>query len=127
MYKKIFNNKLEKVKRQILRNNIPRAEEILWKKLRKKQLNGYKFRRQYSIDKYVVDFYCPEVRLAIEIDGDLHFTDDAIEKDKKRQHCIEKYNICFLRFCNVEVYRELNKVLEIILNSLLNHTTPEPP
>ncbi|HLB95733.1 MAG TPA: DUF559 domain-containing protein [Patescibacteria group bacterium] len=70
---KIFNNKSHKILRQTLRHNIPAPEKVLWQKLRAKQIFGYKFRRQYGINQYVVDFYCPQTRLAIEIDGDTHY------------------------------------------------------
>jgi len=70
---KIFNRTDEEFKRKILRRNMPQAEVILWSKLRNKALKGYKFRRQYSIERFVIDFYCPQLKLAIEVDGDSHF------------------------------------------------------
>ena len=68
---------------------MPPSELLLWPRLKNKQLNGFRFRRQYGIDKYVVDFYCPELRLAIEIDGGYHFSSDMKEYDPVRQATIE--------------------------------------
>jgi very-short-patch-repair endonuclease len=70
---KIFNKSSEKLKRQQLRNNLTPAELILWSRLRGKQIYNCKFRRQYSIDYFVIDFYAPEIKLAIEVDGESHF------------------------------------------------------
>lgn len=61
---------------------MPNEEIILWSRLKNRQLGGLRFRRQYSVGRYVVDFYCPEVRLVIEIDGDYHFTGEAKQYDK---------------------------------------------
>ena len=90
---------------------MPPAEIILWSQLRGRQLDGYKFRRQYSIDKFVVDFYCPELKLALEVDGDSHYVDGAKERDEERQKLIEDTGIKFLRFTNKDIYDNLNGVL----------------
>lgn len=111
---KIFNRKSEKIKRQNLRNDLPPAEVILWSYLKAKQLKGYKFRRQYSIGKYIVDFYCPILKLAIEIDGDSHFGKSAEEYNSKRQKFIESFGVRFLRFTNLDVYHNLEVVLKEI-------------
>jgi very-short-patch-repair endonuclease len=63
---------------------MPPAEVILWQRLRNRQVEGYKFRRQYSIGRFVVDFYCPEKRLAIEVDGESHFVEEADLRDRER-------------------------------------------
>ncbi len=136
----IFNKKTETDKRKILRNNMPQPERILWSKLKNKQLFGYKFRRQYGINRYVVDFYCPILKLAIEIDGDSRFIDyhpnplltkegdkgrfkkSIQEYDKVRQNFIESLGIKILRFTNSNITNNLNSVLEQILEK----TTPNP-
>jgi very-short-patch-repair endonuclease len=82
--------------------------------LSRKQLMGYKFRRQYSVDRYVVDFYSPALKLAIEIDGDSHFQQGAIERDSERQRFIESFGIEFLRFTNADIYENLDGVIEKI-------------
>ena len=99
-----------------------KAEAILWKKISRKQLLGYKFRRQYSINNYVIDFYCPKLRLAIEIDGDLHFTTQKIKKyDRNRQIYLESLDISFLRFENHELYNNIDGVIRTIESYILNN------
>lgn len=75
---------------------------------------GYKFRRQHSVDRFVIDFYCPELRLAIEVDGDSHFTPRARAYDRGRQKHIESFGIRFLRVMNKDVYHNLDAVLDNI-------------
>ena len=78
-------------------------------------MNGLKFRRQYGIGHFIVDFYCPELRLAIELDGDSHFNNkEVLEYDKRRQEYIERVNIKFLRFTNNEVFESLEGVIQAI-------------
>ena len=115
---RIFNKTSEKAKRRKLRNNMPKAESVLWYYLRRKQLEGYKFRRQYSVGKYVIDFYCPRFKLAIEVDGASHFWPGAAEYDKRRQKYIESFGIKFLRFTNTDVYENIDGVLEKIYEFL---------
>lgn len=90
-----------------------RAEVLLWSELKNKKL-GVRFLRQYSIGKFVVDFYAPEIKLAIEVDGVTHNTPEEIEYDAIRQNIIEENKITFLRFTNPEIYEEMHKVLESI-------------
>lgn len=117
MNNKIFNQDSMKLKRRMLRRNMPQPEIVLWSKIRNKQL-GHKFRRQYSIEKFIVDFYCPKLKLAIEIDGDNHFTKKNKWKDTKRQFLIEQLGIKFLRFANKEITENLDGVLEKILEEI---------
>ena len=91
------------------------AEVYLWSHIRKKQL-GYRFRRQVSIGSYVVDFYCLDLRLAIEIDGPIHTQPHVMEKDQFRQSFIEMDGIVFLRLTNYEVMHQTDKNLERIKN-----------
>lgn len=93
---------------------MPRAEVILWSRIRKKQILDCRFRRQYSVGSYVLDFYCPEIKLAIEIDGESHFRSLAEEYDKAREDEIKQVGIQFLRFQNTDVYKNLNRVLQTI-------------
>jgi very-short-patch-repair endonuclease len=111
---KLFNKTSEKSKRRELRTNITKAEAIVWQKLRCKQLENCKFRNQYSVDRFVLDFYSPELKLAIEIDGESHFLEGAAQYDQERQIFIESTGIKFLRFTNKDVYENLNGVLETI-------------
>ena len=109
-----FNRPTEREKRRRLRKDMPTAEDLVWSRLRRKQVCGHKFRRQYSVGPYVIDFYCPGLKLAVEIDGDSHFLADAVTQDKQRQGYIESFGIQFLRFTNEQVYRNLDDVLEKI-------------
>ena len=111
---KIFNQRSQTEKRRLLRNNATNAEEILWQRLKGKQIEGNKFRRQVSITEYVVDFYCPKLNLAIEVDGVTHSTTDEIEYDNDRQARIEILGIVFLRFRNEEIFNNLEKVISEI-------------
>lgn len=115
----IFNRTSEKERRRALRNTMPKAEIIIWSHLKNKQLHGYKFRRQYSIGKFVVDFYCPKIKLAIEIDGPSHFTEQAARYDRQRQEYIESFGIYVLRITNLDVYRNIDGVIERISELLL--------
>jgi len=119
----IFNKKEFVKKRQYLRKNMTKAEIILWSKLKGKQLNGLKFRRQYGIKNYIVDFYCPELRLAIEIDGGVHCYDSRITYDEQRQKEIEELGIKVLRYTNNDVVKNL----EGVLNDIVTTTPLSPP
>jgi len=113
--KKIFNRPSKKKTRQYLRNNSTNAEQVLWRFVRNRQLGEYKFRRQYSIDRYIVDFYCPRLKLVIEVDGDTHSTEEEIKHDHQRQRYIESLNIKVLRFTNIDIYEDVDRMLEEIL------------
>jgi very-short-patch-repair endonuclease len=115
---RLFNRTAEKEKRRALRNNMPEPERCIWNRLRARQINGHKFRRQYSIGKYIVDFYCPEAKLAVEIDGDSHFSDEQGLRDVSRQKYIESKGIHFLRFTNTDIIENLEGVLVRITESL---------
>jgi very-short-patch-repair endonuclease len=116
---RLYNRRSQKATRQRLRREVPKAEEILWSKLRRRQMLGYKFRRQYSIEAFVVDFYCPVLRLAIEVDADSHFQTGSPVRDGARQVAIESFGIHFLRFRNVEVFEYLEVVLAAIKRRVL--------
>jgi len=91
---------------------MPLAEVILWTHLKRKRFRGLKFRRQYGIDRYVVDFYCPKLRLAIEVDGINHLGKKQKLKDQKRQAEIESCGIKVLRFMNTDIYDNIDGVVE---------------
>ena len=98
-----------------LRNNSTRSEILLWKRIRKKAL-GVQFHRQVPIGGFIVDFYCHELKLAIEIDGSSH--DDQLHKDQYRQHKLEKYGIKFLRFPDQTVKRSISNVVWAIIDTI---------
>ena len=99
--------------RRHLRKNSTNPERIIWWRLRNRQVGGFKFRRQHSIDKYIVDFFCLELGLIIEIDGDVHAYKE--EYDKKRQTILEEKGFKVARYTNYEVRTNLTGVLEDIL------------
>jgi very-short-patch-repair endonuclease len=114
MYKYLFNNQSLKNRRRELRANQTDAEKKLWECLRGKRLNGYKFNRQFSIGAYILDFYCPKLRLGIEIDGNPHSEQEIKTYDKDREKILEASNVRVIRFWNNEVENNLEAVLEKI-------------
>ena len=123
--KRIFNRTEEKEKRRKLRNNMTNAEKLLWERIRNRQLRNKRFLRQYSVVKYVIDFYCPEIKLAIEVDGDTHESEEEILYDKNRQEEIENFGISFLRIKNEEIFVNIDKV--ILKIEAINDGTPLNP
>ena len=100
--------------RRTLRNNSTSAEAMLWNMLKLRQL-GVKFRRQFSIDRYILDFYSPEIKLCIELDGAPHFTYDGTDYDYERTKCLKEYHgIRTLRFENSEFFKYPEEVLATI-------------
>ncbi|MCX5748821.1 MAG: endonuclease domain-containing protein [Candidatus Saganbacteria bacterium] len=93
-----------------LRKSSTRAEILLWKYLSNRGLCGLKFRRQVPLDGFILDFFCPEIRLGIEIDGNIHH--NLKEYDLARQNIIENKGINILRFNNDEVISDINSVLK---------------
>ena len=99
---------------------MPAPERKLWMKIRNSQL-GTKFRRQHGIGPYIVDFYSPNIKLVIELDGESHFTTQAIHNDKVRDLYMKNLGVKILRFSNRQVMEELDGVLEVI-----GHHIPSP-
>jgi len=108
-----YNPSLKKIVRG-LRNNSTLGEVLLWKRLRNKQMLDYDFHRQKPIDQFIVDFFCNELHLAIEIDGGSHEVDEAQEKDAARQERLESLGIKFLRFKESDTRENIRAVLNII-------------
>jgi very-short-patch-repair endonuclease len=108
-----------------LRNNLTDAERKLWRKLRYRQVGGYRFRRQVPIGPYIVDFACLSHRLLIEIDGSQH--DDNIAYDQARTRWLESRSYRVLRFWNGDVLQDIDGVLEAIHRVLLETPHPNPP
>ena len=101
-----------------LRKNATTAEEYLWSDLRRKQLGGFKFRRQHPIGPYVADFVCMKARLIVEVDGATHSSDEEIEHDRKRTLYLERENWTILRVLNDDIYDNRENVLEDIYRML---------
>jgi very-short-patch-repair endonuclease len=115
----IFNREDEKNKRRELRRSMPEAEVMLWSRLKGRQLLKCKFRRQYSVGSFVLDFFSPEIKMGIELDGDSHFQSGVREYDQKRQQFIESFGIKIIRILNIEIYQNLDGVLEMIGHAVL--------
>lgn len=94
-----------------------KSEKILWKYLSNRGMCGYKFRRQFPIGRFILDFYCPEKRLAIEIDGGIH--NNLKEYDDIRQQIVEDKGIDFLRFKNEDIIERPNEVLKLIKRKII--------
>ena len=99
-----------------LRKKQTKAEERMWWLLRDREMQGYKFRRQYICKGFIMDFYCPAGRLGIELDGKVHMKQK--DYDKLRQNVIEEDRIKLLRFKNSEVFNKPDKVLQTIIDNL---------
>ncbi|MEO3404253.1 DUF559 domain-containing protein [Mucilaginibacter sp. CAU 1740] len=97
-----------------LRKNMTFGELILWNELKEDKLLGFDFDRQRCVDNYIVDFYCKELMLAIEIDGRYHNHEDILIKDEARQAKLESFGIRFLRFAEAELKDDLDNVLRAI-------------
>lgn len=107
-----------------LRRNETDAERVLWKYLRAHRMGGYKFRRQYVIEPYIVDFVCLETRLIIEADGSQHLRQEG--EDRVRTEYLEALGYSVLRFWNDEILTNTQTVLESIHTCLNNIPSPRP-
>ena len=110
---KIYNHAEYKERRRKLRKTQTDCERIVWNLLRNKQCNNLKFYRQYSIGSYILDFYCPKIKMAIELDGGQHA--QRQEYDRIRTQYLTGYNIKELRFWNNEVIENIDGVYDKIL------------
>lgn len=97
-----------------LRKNLTPYERILWRHLRNRTLSGHKFRRQHPLDPYILDFYCPLAKLAVELDGSGHAYAMRRRRDREREQFFAQRGIRILRFWNDEVRENLDGVLQAI-------------
>lgn len=107
----IYNDPTKKKLRQLLRYQSPKAEQLLWGHLKGRQFLDLKFRRQYGVDRFVIDFYCSELRLGVEVDGNSHCTDQAKTYDNERSRHIAAHDITVIRFTNEEIFHNIEQVL----------------
>lgn len=114
MNNEIHNRKYLKEFRKELRNNPTMAEASLWKALRKSQVEQRKFRRQHSIENFIVDFYCPSEKLIIEVDGKVHENFINNEYDNIRTNRLNELGYRVVRFTNQDINKNLDIVLEAI-------------
>jgi very-short-patch-repair endonuclease len=101
-----------KVKAKVLRKSMTNAEKILWSRLRRRQLNGLFFRKQHPYGIYIIDFFCHELNLAVEVDGKIHL--DKISYDNERTKYLESTGITVIRFTNNDVEARIDYVLDKI-------------
>ena len=111
------NKNLKQAARE-LRKNMTEAEQLLWSKLRRKQIKGLQFYRQKVIGNYIVDFYCHQAQLVIEVDGGHHFTRKGKESDHSKDTYLKDLGLCVLRFTNQEVLENVQGVVEEIMNTI---------
>jgi len=122
---KHYNKTELKQTRRDLRKQQTHCEKIVWMYLRNKQLLGYKFRRQYSVDHYVIDFYCPKLKLAVEIDGEYHEKPEQKIYDMERQSYLENFGITFVRIKNEELLGNPDLAFERIEQAVKKLTSPK--
>ena len=103
---------------KILRKSMTEAERLLWNKLRNSRLNGYKFRRQHPIYRFIADFYCHEARLIVEIDGEIHNEARNKEHDDGRTFELQELDTRVIRFTNQEIFNSIDMVLNTIHSAI---------
>ena len=122
-----YNPKLKEFAKQ-LRNNSTKAEIILWQKLKRDQMYGYDFHRQKPIDNYILDFFCYELMLGIEVDGYSHEFLEVYEKDLIKEKKMNELGITVLRFSDYQVLKDTENVIRQLLFLLKNlRNTPPTP
>ena len=107
-----------------LRKDETEAEKILWARLNKNQIKGLQFRRQHPINVFIADFYCAKIKLAIEIDGNIHDLSEYHAHDEGRSAMLEDFGITVIRFTNEQIMDEIDysiEQIETIVTKLLTH------
>jgi len=120
-----YNSKLKQLARE-LRKNMTYGEVLLWNELKDDKLWGFDFDRQRCIDNYIVDFYCKELMLAIEVDGMSHDSEEAFLKDEVRQSRLESLGVRFLRFTEAEVKYDRVNVTRVIEGKIIEIIKSDP-
>jgi very-short-patch-repair endonuclease len=109
---------------KMLRNDMTYHEKLLWERLKGKQICGVRFRRQHPVNFFIADFYCHQVKLVVEVDGEIHR--DKIEHDDGRSAEMEKFGIVIIRFTNYEVENSIQNVINKI-ETIINDRLKSPP
>src|SRR5450759_2319826 len=122
MYFKAKHDILESAR--ILRKTMTIPEELLWDKLKEKQICGLRFRRQHPIEFFVADFYCHQIRLVVEVHGEIH--SQKIDYDDRRSAEMEKFDTKIIRFKNWEVENDIENVI-IKIKNIVNELLKSPP
>ncbi len=122
-----YNPELKELARQ-LRNNATKAEIILWQKLKRKQMYGYDFHRQKPVANSILDFFCHELMLGIEVDGYSHQILEVFNKDVEKEQIMNKLGISILRFSDYQVLKDTDNVIRAIEWYIMNFEehTPSP-
>jgi len=116
-----------RVRARELRQTSPDAERAIWRRLRNRQLGGFKFSRQHPVGPFFADFACLETKLVVELDGSQHFEDAAVARDERRSTVLRANGFTVLRFDDRQALAETDAVLTSILNWLTtNHPHPHP-
>ena len=113
-HKRFYNRRSLSERRRSLRASLTPAEAALWRVLQRSQLQGRKFRRQHSIGPYVVDFYCPNERLVVELEGSVHDSEHTALRDEARERFLNASGLMVLRVENRHVFENPESVLDLI-------------
>lgn len=120
----VYNDPIFKERRRDLRKNQTEAGKLLWSFLRNKNLNGFMFFRQYSVGPYILDFFCPETRLEIELDGEHHAEEEIRNYDEESSRYLKSHDIITLRFWNDEIVQDVEGVLKTIAKEIGKSSPP---
>ncbi len=115
-----YHPKLKELARK-LRNKSTKSEIKLWQYLKSKKMMGYDFHRQKPIDNFILDFFCNKLKLAIELDGYTHTFEEIAEKDALKQERLKEFGITVLRFCDEDVMKNTDGVLQVIRCFIANY------
>ena len=107
----MLNSKKTKKQRQNLRNNMTKWEIRLWNDLKQKKMLGYKIRRQYGVNNYILDFYCPELKLGIEVDGEIHFKYGRSIEDHRKDNTLQNLNIKVVRISTLDMEEDYESLV----------------
>ena len=114
MYNSDFNKKDSKDKRKELRLNGTPEEAVLWSALKGDKINNRRWRRQFSVGPFILDFYCPSLKFGIELDGAPHYAPGAHESDNSRTQYLEQQGIRIIRFENRDIWNSFERVIDVI-------------
>ena len=120
-----FNRKLKPLARN-LRTNMTDAEQLIWSKIRRKQIGDLHFYRQKNIGHYIVDFYCPKGKLIVEVDGGQHYEKTGMKKDQERDLYLQSLGLTVLRFSDIDVLKNIDGVIERIHEHIKFSLLPPP-
>ncbi|MCS5423036.1 MULTISPECIES: endonuclease domain-containing protein [Psychrilyobacter] len=115
---KIFNKLYNKETRRMLRKHMTQHERLLWERIKNKKILGYRFHRQYGIERYIVDFYCPKLKLIVELDGRQHHMREGVEYDEVRNDFLISLGLTVVRFDNKEIEENIENVIDRIKESI---------